>query len=72
MGSWKILLFHSEALKLNQKKFCQFSSEAKEGSTATFLRQLIMILRPSLSSLWSFKVLLCRTVGRKKEEIKLV
>ena len=44
MGSWKILLFNSEALKLNQKKFCQFSSEAKESSTATFLWQLITII----------------------------
>ena len=44
MGSWKILLFNSEALKLNQKKFCQYSSEAKESSTAKFLWQLIMII----------------------------
>ena len=44
MGSWKILVFHSEALKLNQKKFCQFSYEAKESSRATFLWQLIMII----------------------------
>ena len=44
MGSWKILLFHSETLKLNQKKFCQFSYEAKESSWATFLWQLIMII----------------------------
>ena len=44
MGSWKILLFNSEALKLNQKKFFQYSSEAKESSTAKFLWQLIMII----------------------------
>ena len=44
MGSWKILLFNSEALKLNQKKFGQYSSEAKESSTAKFLWQLIMII----------------------------
>ena len=44
MGSWKISLFNSEALKLNQKKFCQYSFEAKESSTATFLWQLIMII----------------------------
>ena len=43
MGSWKILLFNSEALKLNQKKFCQFNYEAKESSTAKFLWQLIII-----------------------------
>ena len=44
MGSSKILLFNSEVLKLNPKKFCQYSSEAKESSTAKFLWQLIMII----------------------------
>ena len=44
MGSWKILLFNSEALKLNQKKFCHYSSEAKESSTEKFFWQLIMII----------------------------